>query len=297
MVGGLGNQLFIAAAAAAHMTRMGASFTLLDDRYRARSIRDGGSHRFSSDLRQLSLPENLEIVAPEDWVYSPISDMLAGISSHSGPFRSLLGRYFYTSSVLGYDSELLQVRPVYVRGYFQSFRYLEILLNNRIQFNLEPLRPTTIFMEAKSQLMQEGPFGVLHVRRGDYRKNTEKFGLLDSDYYFRALNAARERSGIDRFLVFSDENSDSWEPELRDLVETENLQIFETGDLHPHEVLRIMSCGSVFCIANSSFSWWAASLAKDALVVFPDKWFRDMADPAELTPPSWLPIESSWIHP
>ncbi len=294
LVGGIGNQLFIAAAAAAHALRFGKGVSLLDARHIARTESQGGSHKFRSDISLVALPEILKLRKKGESDFSYFFDTISGAVNSLMPNSKSLNRLFYTSKKLGFDSEIFRFQPLYVRGYFQSFRYLEFLQNRNVSFNPVPLSPSEDFQEKRASLLQGSPFGIVHVRRGDYRAVGNQFGLLDANYYSKSIDLARERSEIQRFLVFSDESESLLEQDLRRVIDKKGLEFFNTGTLPPHEVLSLMSLARAFCIANSSFSWWAAALSQAEIVVFPDPWFRKSDGPFELTAPQWIPLEASW---
>jgi len=57
----------------------------------------------------------------------------------------------------------------------------------------------------------------------------------------------------------------------------------------------LMSLASSNIIANSTYSWWGATLNRsNSEVIAPMKWFRSMKDPELLYPPRWKLIESKW---
>ena len=56
------------------------------------------------------------------------------------------------------------------------------------------------------------------------------------------------------------------------------------------DLLQVMTLGHGFIIANSTFSWWGASLSENGRnrVVAPDKWFNLMDEPLDLIPSNWM---------
>jgi hypothetical protein len=52
----------------------------------------------------------------------------------------------------------------------------------------------------------------------------------------------------------------------------------------------LMKSGNAYIIGNSTFSWWAASLAysKPEIVIAPSPWFAGMKEPKDLISPNWL---------
>jgi hypothetical protein len=49
-------------------------------------------------------------------------------------------------------------------------------------------------------------------------------------------------------------------------------------------------------IANSTYSWWAATLGNpNKTIACPSKWFAQMVDPEDLYPEGWIKVSSEWI--
>jgi hypothetical protein len=68
-------------------------------------------------------------------------------------------------------------------------------------------------------------------------------------------------------------------------------------DSHSFESLILMSRSSSLIIANSTYSWWAATLGNpDKITVCPAKWFVQMEDPQDLYPESWIQVPSAWVN-
>lgn len=131
---------------------------------------------------------------------------------------------------------------------------------------------------------------VVHVRLGDYRTET-KFGLLNEDYYKKACDILREVDPGKTFVIFSNEPGevDSMIPEW---ATQDALIMDKESKLNSIETLKLMSLGSGFVISNSTFGWWAGNLSilNNNLVVCPDPWFVNQAEPEGLVPREWIRI-------
>jgi hypothetical protein len=116
------------------------------------------------------------------------------------------------------------------------------------------------------------------VRRGDYLSLPDVFVQLDEAYY----REARKNFPNSVFVVFSDD------PEWC----AENL---EWADMvmpcnNPVQDLALLSSFKNHIIANSSYGWWGAWLAKGNKVVAPKKWFTNGLDDSDIIPERWIKL-------
>jgi len=116
------------------------------------------------------------------------------------------------------------------------------------------------------------------VRRGDYLSLPDVFVQLDEAYY----REARKNFPNSVFVVFSDD------PEWC----VENL---EWADMvmpcsNPVQDLALLSSFKNHIIANSSYGWWGAWLAKGKKVVAPKKWFTNGLDDSDIIPERWIKL-------
>lgn len=130
---------------------------------------------------------------------------------------------------------------------------------------------------------------ILHIRLGDYLKET-RFGILPTDYYLSGLDYLLAQKDFSRIWVFTNdvEGARSVFPE-KYLPLAKFIPNFSESS---SQILEAMRLGSGYVIGNSTFSWWAARLAKnsDALVVAPDPWFQDGETTKDLLPANWTKI-------
>ena len=104
----------------------------------------------------------------------------------------------------------------------------------------------------------------LHIRRGDYTVNPNH-PTQTVEYYDKALSNFDSKIPV---FVFSDDPSWCHEQKLfsddRFLISDGNATEFD---------LCLMSLCTYHIIANSSFSWWGAWLAKSKKIIAPKNWF------------------------
>ena len=200
---------------------------------------------------------------------------------------------YYSNTEIGFDAKLDVLKlPVTIDGYFQSYKYVDPYIEQ-----IRPLR-----LQKKSQWLSEREnelsgvnFLAIHVRRGDYSNLTDTFGLLSLQYYLNGIRLARGLGCDGPIVVFSDEIKVAREM-LSESIGENVYWIDPPLSSPPIESIHLMSLARCIIIANSTFSWWGATLSKsDSIVFAPSKWFRKKQDPFDLLPPHWKIIDSTWI--
>lgn len=192
-------------------------------------------------------------------------------------------------------------------GYFQSPRYFDYYRNT--------IRELFAF---KSELIEavdsRFPAGTLdravglHVRRGDYADEPQTYINLSVDYYIEALDKldARIAGGIGVVVVVSDDIE--WcRRELESKLPFP--LIFSPFGEEKNEngkyldFVLLASC-RYLVIANSSFSWWAAYLKREAekgLVVAPKPWYGrksrlgHISNTIDFYPTGWLIVDTEQL--
>lgn len=129
---------------------------------------------------------------------------------------------------------------------------------------------------------------ALHIRRGDFLRNSGNHHNLSLDYYEKALSHYDSNREV---IIFSDE------PEWcknQPLFEEDRFLVSENDN--PYADLCLMSMCSDFIIANSTFSWWGAWLSQNnnKTVLYPSKWFgpnNNDKSTKDLFPEEWRVVE------
>jgi hypothetical protein len=180
-------------------------------------------------------------------------------------------------------------RSEYLIGFFHSKRWVSPLSNKLLFENLEPKIVDTYVANLKKIAEQKKPI-VLHMRLGDYEKE-EKFGILPPRYYQEALELLLDLGFNGEIWIFTNdlEKAKTIFPSGFE----SRVQWIPNFSESSVQVLEAMRLGSAYIIGNSTFSWWAASLARDktAKVVAPNPWFRSAATHHDLLPTNWLTID------
>jgi hypothetical protein len=182
-----------------------------------------------------------------------------------------------------YDQLLFDQCPndISLFGFFQSekyFKHIESSIKEDFTFRNHILEPCKEIAEGFDNPVS------LHVRRTDYLTNSANHHNLDMSYYEEALKYFDGR----QVIVFSDDPEWCQEQEL---FSDDRFLVSESGDN------KIDLCLMTFCtghiIANSSFSWWGAWLAKSEKVIAPSKWFgpnNTDKETKDLIPEKWTII-------
>jgi len=202
--------------------------------------------------------------------------------------------YRYSQIETGFDQEITNFRKLkLVRGYFQSYRYPEFSKHELI--SLFELKTTSNeYDDYEKQAKQILPI-MVHLRRGDYVKLSNSFGILGVDYYYNAIKFLLESNPGSEVWIFSDDSLES--SQMQSQLELMGITGVKSGfSLSDSETLKLMSLGAAIVIANSTFSWWAAYLGNYSnKVVAPLKWYKTLPDPVGLIPKNWKQIESHWV--
>jgi hypothetical protein len=285
ITGGLGNQLFMYAAARRLALHHRTALKLDISAFESYPLR-----RYLLDRYCIA-----QDVATPDECAELKARALAQASPRFG-MRSLFRRRAQAAVFSADDSlagtwlpEILRTpADVYLQGYWQSEQYfkpVEQLIRDELRLKRE-LAGENLALAQKIGAVEAVS---VHVRRGDYASNPQlgtMLGLLPPEYYQRASRAIAEAHPSARFFVFSDD-PDWARHNLR--LEHPVHCVAHNGPEAPHEDRRLMSRCRHHIVANSSLSWWGAWLCANTekIVVAPAQWFQRLPMP-DLVPQGWL---------
>jgi hypothetical protein len=211
--------------------------------------------------------------------YNQFTSLKLDASSYEGQEvkvvkNGLTGRKF-DLDVFGIDDDI-ETAPegsTMLQGWFQNikeFSNVEDLVRNVFKFKVD--FGNDVRQIEKEICSEQAPVAI-HVRRGDflYNPNCNKFhGVLQKDYYDKAIKLIENKISPSHYYVFSEDVDWCKKNLVTDypitFVDSKCNDYKDTGHLY------LMSLCKAHIIANSTFSWWGAWLAKSQFVVGPKTW-------------------------
>jgi hypothetical protein len=283
VVGGIGNQLFcyFAGYYLAKKLRCELNVDVSDIRNK-RSVHD-------VSIEALELPGTF--FANSSSSVQHLANRISNKINRTLPILRI-SKNTFISNEIGFDPLLEKIElPTSIQGYFQSYKYFLSFPYSEIGIRLKDPSPWYLQIE---KTLSDKQFTSLHIRRGDYLSYSNSYGLLSAQYYKDAIKTLAQKDGLHQVHVFSDD-IDAAREILELIVPADTVWISPPLESNPVESLMLMSLASSNIIANSTYSWWGATLNKEkSAVIAPKKWFRSMPDPEFLYPPEWQLIESHW---
>lgn len=269
--GGLGNQLFIYAAAKRLALTNNAQLRL--------DIRSG----FEQDnpfenhysLRHFNIDDP---IASEEESYLGINGPKRRYWSRKISSFLPFQKRFHIKHEGGFEPRLLSRKvtgKLYLQGYWQDERYFKDIKEIiRQKFKIvTPHESTTLEFEQK---IKSSNAVCLHARRKNYEH------AISEDYYNKAIDFIAARVSNPHFFCFSD--APEWfAKNLR--IDHPFTVVDANDDQKDYEDLYLMTLCNHYILANSTFSWWGAWLGDnpDKIVVAPEKWGYDTTIPKEWT--------------
>jgi hypothetical protein len=194
-------------------------------------------------------------------------------------------------------------RPTALDAYCQSPRYfldIEGLVRAELELRTTPPGLSDVMVGA----ITEANSVCLHVRRlhgkeadgSRPRSVADFYGTCDITYYRRAIREVAAAHGRLSIFIFSDDIR--WAHQNAGVFETEGCNVNVIDDEDPLRSFYLMTLCNHFIIANSTFSWWAAWLAKYSVktVCVPSAWNRgERRPPRDLFPPAWKIVPATAV--
>jgi hypothetical protein len=287
LVGGLGNQMFQYAAARTLADRLGTDLGL---DLRPFSVPNGRPYRLGRFNIRATVVDERELFGTHG-VRSLRRRLTTGALDRLRLLvRRPRPRFASATRVVHQGPAYSQVLEraadhSWLSGYWQSELYFSRSVDAvRADLTLRALSPRSAAMATRLASM---PYPVaVHVRRGDYAHvaSTRAYhGLCSESYYQSAIAHVRRRVPHADFIFFSDEPD--W---VADHLGSDAALVVTDNDDRPEEDLYLMTCCRSHVIANSSFSWWGAWLARSDEVVAPSAWYQAPGlDGRDIVPPRW----------
>ena len=260
--GGLGNQLFMYAAGKALAYRNNTKLFLDTESGFQDDLRY--QRKYSLDMFDVDF-QHFQICNFEDTRVKRLINKIGPMQ-----YRNVLLEKRVTSLQSVHVDKAIELR-----GYWQSedhfkgqWQHLSSELEYAMHLSVESARILEKIQSCKTSV-------AVHFRTIDYRH------ALPADYYSRAFEHLNNYIAEAHYMIFAD-SPGSINP---DLFSGLNYTTVHTGD--DREDFFLMSSCQHQILANSTYSWWAAYLNKNAskIIVNPKRWGFNIK-----TPLSWLSI-------
>ena len=167
-------------------------------------------------------------------------------------------------------------KNIILDGYWQSELYFNFCRNKILElFNI----PYQLIPNICS----------IQCRFGDYLELRNKHILTSSDYLLRAMEIIKEKIGITKFKVFSDDLN-YFRNNFGHLYNFE----YSTNNGILEDLTEISCCHSNIN-SSSTFAWWSSWLNRneEKVIITPQQWFTpnwDGADTKDIVPSNWIKI-------
>lgn len=167
-------------------------------------------------------------------------------------------------------------------GFYFDKKYFSFVKEREcIKLNYDNLSDKNLnFIEEKS----DKELVAIHIRQGDYANNPNYMGICTPQYYDEAISIVKRNLKNPYFLFFSDNPSF-----VRQNFNLENGCVVDwnQGNNSYMDFLLMGKC-KAYIIANSTFSYWAARLNENPLlVIYPKKWWNFDAK-IDIFPNEWI---------
>jgi len=272
--GGLGNQMFQYAAGLALSLEKNTEHKVRIAHFKTYG---GINPETPRELRLTAFNVDLDIASEEEikhvrFPYPVISHILSLAN-----FYLLVHDYIKYPIVLNKNS-----KDIYLDGHFPSEDYFKKFADViHKEFTLKEELQTKEFNDFCSKIAKDGEKSVsVHIRRGDYVTNayaSKHHGVLEVDYYERAINLLKEKYGNLKPYVFTEFKEDiEWVKKNMPFL-GDDVTYMKDYDFDSAQSMIIMSKCKNNIIANSSFSWWGAWLNQnnDKIVIAPKSWLKN----------------------
>ena len=201
-----------------------------------------------------------------------------------------LGRKRVISEEVFNADDIAKYTSIRFVGYWQTSEFVKEMyskVKNLFEFKVNLSSEAEYFMKS----IEGGNSVAIHIRKGDYvdKKNKELYGLCSGNYYSKAIEQLNNKViGEKAFYIFSDDIAYSKELLSNDL----DLTFVELNN-EIEELFLMHKCKHQI-IANSTFSWWGATLNtnKEKVVIYPNPWYDKVLDHIYI-PLTWLGVSKN----
>lgn len=195
----------------------------------------------------------------------------------------------YLGKIINNDLTSIQGDEKIAIGFFQQYKIVDENWTRSID------HLTKYDFLNKSIIEESRDYVAIHIRLKDYlfhEKTKKHHGLTSPKYYLDSIEYLYSIKGEKKVKIITDSFIDV--RETTDLLH-KNKIIFEVVSTDFKSDFLTLALGDSIIMSNSSFSWWAAYIAKksrDSEVIAPFPWFSDeKKQPKDLIPKNWFQMK------
>lgn len=154
-------------------------------------------------------------------------------------------------------------KTLIIRGYFQN--------NNLVNSVSELIIPElNLMLIAQKKIIEMNDYIAIHVRRGDYLESPNFYGILTKRYYDKIL------SNNKKYVLFTEIKD-----QVKDFQNDKNvITIIDQQKATVWETLALLADSKTLHMANSTLSWWGAKLSENnnKVITMPFPWNKQGYD-------------------
>lgn len=196
----------------------------------------------------------------------------------------LMKRQWLMRSLITEDERMINnSRKLFFKAYWQDKKYMPS--NNCVCFKQLSLSEKNLKI---LNFIRDTDSVSIHIRRGDYLSPTNQKifgGICTAEYYNKAIEIIKNKWVNPHFFIFS--NDCDW---VKNNLTLENAFFIDwnQGADSIYDMYLMSKCKANI-IANSSFSYWAAKISGNSIVVYPQKWWNHRNSP-DIFDESWIAL-------
>ena len=259
--GGIGNQLFMYAAARAMALRKGTGLVIND----TTGFAEDKEFRRNFELGCFNLTYKHDKILSFQYPLAKYFRKISKLIKHN----VFCPNYKYltdSTANTGVDKHYFEIEGenIYIEGYWQSEEYFkdyEQVIRSDLAFSFTPTEELLLMERKIINDLVNTPICV-GVRRYQEVNHAMDFEICGKEFYLKAFEYINNHVDNPVFYIFSQDKE--WVKKELLLVEN-NVVIMP--ELATHEDLYLMSKFKYHIISNSSFYWWGAWLACGNIVV------------------------------
>lgn len=180
---------------------------------------------------------------------------------------------------------LLKFNGLLMDGFFQNYKFIKPYQNEIRDLLIKGLDSNIENIKSRFDTEKSA---FIHIRRGDYLSIPNLFGIPTMKYYKTCVEQILKNKSIQKIFILSNDLN------FVDSKEYFKNPIFKIVDIKNElNALALMSlCKEGAIIANSTFSWWGAFLGAHEIAspVYVPKCWTYGRDTTELCPSEWIKV-------